>query len=157
SWDFSKMPLFPPDRVSQSRRSSTQTGIIQRKLVVGQASDPLEHEADRVADQVMRMPTPEVGPATAPPRVSHKCDPCEAEERLQMKEARPQSAVGEAPGCVHEALSSPGQPLEPPTRAFFEPRFGHDFSRVRVHTDRLAAQSATSVGALAYTVGSNIV
>ncbi len=153
SWDFSKIPLFPPER----QRSSPQPSIIQRKLVVGQTNDPLEHEADRMADQVMRMPAPEVAPTTAPPRVSHKCDPCEAEERLQTKEARPQSAVGEAPGSVHEALSSPGQPLDAATRAYFESRFGYDFSKVRVHIDGNATESAREVNALAYTIGPNIV
>jgi hypothetical protein len=58
---------------------------------------------------------------------------------------------------VHEALSSPGQPLDADTRTFMEPRFGHDFSDVRVHTDGRAAESARSVNALAYTVGRNIV
>src|SRR6185312_11363096 len=50
-----------------------------------------------------------------------------------------------------------GQPLEPATRAFMEPRFGHDFSHVRIHTDARAAASARSINALAYTSGSNIV
>lgn len=50
-----------------------------------------------------------------------------------------------------------GQPLDSDTRVFMESRFGHDFSRVRVHTDRDAAQSAESIGASAYTVGSDIV
>ena len=56
-----------------------------------------------------------------------------------------------------EVLRSPGQPLDAATRSFMEPRFGHDFSRVRVHTDAAAAQSAREVGARAYTVGSHIV
>ncbi|MBI9048808.1 MAG: DUF4157 domain-containing protein [Anaerolineaceae bacterium] len=38
-----------------------------------------------------------------------------------------------------------------------EPRFGHDFSQVRVYTDRLAAESAEDIHALAYTAGQNIV
>ena len=54
-------------------------------------------------------------------------------------------------------LSSPGQPLDAATRAFFEPRFGHDFGHVRVHADAKAAESAQAVSALAYTVGSDIV
>jgi len=58
---------------------------------------------------------------------------------------------------VHEVLRSPGQPLDADTRAFMEPRFGHDFSRVRVHADSRAAESARTVDALAYTVGSDIV
>src|SRR5512134_563730 len=62
-----------------------------------------------------------------------------------------------APPIVHEALRSPGQPLDAATRAFMEPRFGHDFSGVRVHTDARAAESARAVQALAYTVGRDIV
>jgi hypothetical protein len=58
---------------------------------------------------------------------------------------------------VNDVLKSPGQPLTPGNRAFFEPRFGQDFSRVRVHTDSGAAQSAKAVDALAYTVGQHIV
>jgi len=61
------------------------------------------------------------------------------------------------PSVVHDVLSSPGQPLDRNTRTFFEPRFGHDFSRVRVHTDGHAAESARSVNALAYTVGRHLV
>lgn len=62
-----------------------------------------------------------------------------------------------APLEVHQALNSPGQPLDMETRSFFEPRFGHDFSHVRVHTGEKAAQSARAVGALAYTVGRDVV
>ena len=65
--------------------------------------------------------------------------------------------TGEAPASVHEVLRSPGQPLDPATRAYFEPRFGCDFGHVRVHTDRRAASSARAINALAFTVGSNIV
>jgi hypothetical protein len=61
------------------------------------------------------------------------------------------------PPIVHEVLQSPGQPLDPETRAFFEPRFGTDFSQVRVHTDARATESARTVGALAYTAGLNVV
>jgi hypothetical protein len=54
-------------------------------------------------------------------------------------------------------LRSSGQPLETSTRAFFEPRFGHDFSKVRVHADEAAAASAKAVNALAYTSGDHVV
>ena len=112
---------------------------LQAKLKVGSVDDPLEHEADRVADQVMRMPAPGAALTSAPPQVSRKCAACEEhlsrkcaaceeEEKLQKKEAGPQAAVGEAPASVHEALRSPGQPLDAATRAYFEPRFGRDFS-----------------------------
>jgi hypothetical protein len=58
---------------------------------------------------------------------------------------------------VRQVLRSPGQTLGAATRAFMEPRFGHDFSRVRVHIDSQAAASAQDVGALAYTAGRDIV
>jgi hypothetical protein len=62
-----------------------------------------------------------------------------------------------APPIVHETLNSPGRPLDANTRTFMERRFGHDFSQVRVHTDEKAAESAGAVGALAYTVGRDVV
>jgi hypothetical protein len=61
------------------------------------------------------------------------------------------------PPIVHEVLRSSGQPLDAAARAFLEPRFGHDFSGVRLHTDAKAAESARAVNALAYTVGRDVV
>ena len=58
---------------------------------------------------------------------------------------------------AHQVISGPGQALEGSARGFFEPRFGYDFSRVRVHADPRAAASARALGARAYTVGANIV
>jgi hypothetical protein len=66
------------------------------------------------------------------------------------------SAPETVPRIVGETLRSPGQTLDPQTQAFFETRFGQDFSGVRIHTDTRAAQSAQAVKALAYTVGSDI-
>ena len=57
------------------------------------------------------------------------------------------------PGVVADALAAPGRPLDAATRAVMEPRFGHDFSQVRVHTDSLSADSARSVNARAFTSG----
>ncbi len=62
-----------------------------------------------------------------------------------------------APPAVHDVLTAPGQPLDRATRAYFEPRFGYDFGKVRIHADAAASDSARSVDALAYTVGSDIV
>jgi hypothetical protein len=62
-----------------------------------------------------------------------------------------------APPIVNEVLQSSGQPLDVATRAFMEPRFGHDFSHVRVHADAQAAESARAVNALAYTLGRHVV
>jgi hypothetical protein len=62
-----------------------------------------------------------------------------------------------APPIVHDVLRSSGRPLESPVRAEMEARFGHDFARVRVHTDARAAESARAVDALAYAVGPHVV
>jgi Domain of unknown function (DUF4157) len=61
-----------------------------------------------------------------------------------------------SPG-VHEVLRSSGQPLAPDVRSFMETRFGHDFSRVRIHTDSKAAETAHTMEARAYTLGRDIV
>jgi hypothetical protein len=58
---------------------------------------------------------------------------------------------------VHDVISGSGQALDPATRADMEGRFGADFSDVRVHTGEQARQSAVSVNAQAYTVGSDVV
>ena len=63
----------------------------------------------------------------------------------------------EGPESIDQVLRSTGQPLDSATRASMEPRFGHDFSRVRVHSDTRASESAQAVNAHAYTVGSDIV
>lgn len=164
SWDFSKVPIFPPNRVNQVEARSSLSihrlpGIIQPKLVVGEVIDPLEHEANRVADQVVRMPGPDLPITGAPPKISRKCAACEEEEKtLRMERADGTLARGrEAPTIVHEVIHAPGNQLDAPSRAFFEPRFGHDFAHVRIHDDARAARSAREVGALAYTVGHNIV
>jgi hypothetical protein len=139
---------------------------MQRKLAVGRVDDPLEHEADRIADQVMGMRDPAAIVAASGEKaiLQRRCEACEEEEKEGSQELARAGSHGAAaldatpaPGIVQEVLSMPGRALEPSTRAFFEPRFGYDFSRVRVHTDSLAPESARSVGALAYTVGEDIV
>jgi hypothetical protein len=61
------------------------------------------------------------------------------------------------PAAVKDVVNSPGQALDNESRCLMEPRFGHDFSKVRVHTGDRAAESARALGALAYTLGPNIV
>ena len=63
----------------------------------------------------------------------------------------------EPPAIVGEVLRSPGRPLDPAARAMLEPRFGHDFSAVRIHTGPRAAESARAIDAAAYTAGRHIV
>jgi uncharacterized protein DUF4157/nucleic acid/nucleotide deaminase of polymorphic system toxin len=87
-----------------------------------------------------------------------ECDECRKKREGTLQRAAVNSSpVGQVPPIVHEVLRSPGQPLDAQTRAFMEPRFVHDFSDVRVHTDAKAAESARAVNALAYTVGRNVV
>jgi hypothetical protein len=87
------------------------------------------------------------------------CASCRREEASGQLQRSASSAgrVEEVPPIVHEVLRSSGQPLDAKARSFFEPRFDYDFSRVRLHTDAKAAESAQAVNALAYTVGRDIV
>jgi hypothetical protein len=75
----------------------------------------------------------------------------------QNRNSRPERTDSHVPPIVNEVLHSSGQPLDPSTRAFMEPRFGHDFSHVRIHTNSGASESARAVNALAYTVGQDVV
>ena len=190
---------------------------VQTKLKVGAPDDAHEREADRVADQVMRMPEPQTTDK-APVLESHKdasiqrmCPECEGELRRQpveeeeeealrrqpveepeeeeqtlrrqaLEEEEPEelrrqpeekpeeedetlrakAAPGQTPAVTPgletrvKALRGGGRPLPDATRAFFEPRFGHDFSRVRVHADARGAEAARAVNARAFTLGRDI-
>jgi hypothetical protein len=88
-----------------------------------------------------------------------KCDSCEqkGQEKKVQRAAKGANGPVTAPPSVDRTLASPGRPLEPSTRSFMEPRFGRDFSDVRVHTDAASAESARAVNANAYTVGQHIV
>lgn len=86
-----------------------------------------------------------------------ECENCRSKHLTLQRQATSKAELSSVPPIVHEALRSPGQPLDQATRDFIEPRFGHDFSHVRVHNDAKAADSARTVNALAYTVGDNVV
>ena len=116
---------------------------LQTKLTIGASNDPLEQEADRVADQVMAAPA-HANVTDAPPRIQRFTEQTTGD-------------AGSAPASVDQALASSGSPLEPALRQDMEQRFGHDFSRVRVHADAAAEQSAREVNAHAYTVGHDVV
>ena len=115
---------------------------LQTNLVIGASNDPLEQEADRVADQVLA--------AQANPAVSH------AAPKIQRDSQAADAATQDAPASVDRALASSGRPLDAPLRHDMEQRFGHDFSRVRIHADSAAEQSAREIKANAYTVGRDI-
>lgn len=87
-----------------------------------------------------------------------KCEDCDKKKSKVLQRASSGGAQPSTiPPVVNQALSSPGRPLDAPTRSFMESRFGHDFGRVRVHDDALAAESARAVNARAYTVGQDMV
>jgi LAS superfamily LD-carboxypeptidase LdcB len=150
---------------------------IQAKLAVGQPGDKYEQEADRVADEVMQMAEPHVQRRSEPkedeeeklqsktiteqitPLVQRQIEPEKEEEEIIQTER----AGGQTPQVNHsleahiQSLRSGGQHLSAPTRAFFESRFGHDFSQVRVHTDSKAVEAARSLNAKAFTIGRDVV
>lgn len=114
----------------------------QAKLTVGPQDDAFERQADSVADAVMRSG----GPVLSPLR-----------EKNTLRCAPTANGGGVSSTSVDGVLGNAGQPLDTATRAFMEPRFRSDFSDVRVHADAQANDSAHSMGALAYTVGSHVV
>jgi hypothetical protein len=94
---------------------------LQRKLTIGSSNDPLELEADRIADQVMATPADSTISGASP--------------RIQRFTGQTNGQADmEAPASVDRVLSSPGRPLDPELQQDMGQRFGHDFSRVRVHT-----------------------
>lgn len=147
-------------------------GTVQAELAVSQPGDPFELEADRIADQVMRMEDPASGSSV---RIGdsaaslQRCAACDAEEKDKKDEDEPvtgqppvlkRKADGPGLAAPPEAIAaarSGGQPLDPATRAFMEPRFGFDFGSVRIHADAEGADAARSVNAHAYTLGSDLV
>lgn len=197
--DFSQSINSPVDHVlflqktigNQAVQRLFKSGVIQAKLRIGQLGDIYEQEADRVAEQVMRMPEPPLQRQaeeeeeeeeliqTTPlaeqitPLVQRQAEPEEEEEEIQMVqrqiegEKEGELQIKEIPGQTSGVTPNPearinairggGQPLPASTRAFFEPRFGYDFSQVRIHTDARAAETARTLNARAFTVGQDVV
>jgi len=123
-------------------------GEIQASLKIGQPNDIYEQEADRVADQVMRMSDESVQREP----ISKQITPL-----VQTKSNTKTPQVTPNFESKINTLRGSGQCLSPQTRNFFEPRFGHDFSGVRIHTDSNANQLARSINARAFTRGSDVV
>jgi hypothetical protein len=151
------------------RATPARTPPIQAKLTVSQPGDAHEQEADRVANAVLRTcpsglaDTPAISPATSISKVQRLCADCEEElGRKPRAQVQRKEHAGETPAITPsvaaniQSLRGGGSALPAATRAFFEPRFGADFSNVRVHTGTPAQEIAESISAKAFTVGRNI-
>lgn len=133
------------------RRSLGIPLYLQPKLAISQPDDSFEQEADRVAEQVMCMPD------SAANRSSVDFTPIHVLSRQHESNSSNIETSSFGLDRVDAILHQGGQPLDGDTRRFFESRFGADFGDVRIHTDAEAAESARSVNAKAYTVGSKVV
>jgi len=150
---------------ARGRGRATSTGTppptVQHKLTVNQPGDAYEQEADAMADKVMRMKD-DIGQENvfnhSIPSIQRKCQHCEEEEKkLQRKETEPEATLTAPSEQYIQSLSGKGRSLTAGERDFFEPRFGYDFSSVRLHADTEANKSAADINALAYTNQNNIV
>lgn len=132
---------------NQAVKSLFKSGVIQAKLKISQPNDKYEREADRLADAVMQMP-------------EHKVQrQSEAQEKMLRIQEESTQMPAVAPGLeTHiQSIKGHGQPLPRSVRAFFEPRLGHYFTKVRVYNGDLGAKAASALNARAFTVGHNIV
>ncbi len=115
---------------------------LQGKVSIGASSDPLEREADLVADQILKVPIHSAVSAVPP--------------QIHRYAGRAGGQLDAVPSGVDDVLASSGSPLNPALRQDMEHRFGHDFSRVRIHSGAAAERSVEQVNAHAYTVGHDI-
>jgi Domain of unknown function (DUF4157) len=153
------MPAQEPLK-EDSYKEALQYQSIQRKLSIGAVDDPLENEADAMADKVMRMPEQ--------PFVQRKCADCEEEEMIQRSPLAASITPfiqtkgadgGTASDTVTEQINATrgsGSNMDRPTQSFMESRFGTDFSNVKIHTGDNAIQMSQELNAQAFTVGSDI-
>ena len=135
--------------------------MIQAKLATGSPDNEYERAAERASKQVVA--------SSFPPVLQRKCacggianpeaECAECRNKRLSLEQHPAKHGGPTfvPPIVHKVLRSPGQPLETATQAFMNLRLDHDFAAVHVHTGADAEKSARAMGALAYTVGQNVV
>jgi len=122
--------------------------MVQPSLSISQPGDASEVEADRAADEIMRMPDL----AVAGPQISRMGD-----ASVHRSCAACSTTQSDLSAIVARAVSGTGRALDEDTRGFMESRFGYDFNDVRIHTGSRAAESARALQAQAYTVGSDIV
>lgn len=138
-----------------------QSGIkIQPKINVSMPEDVQEKEADLIADHAMHMPEPKFGHSTGEDSdLQGQTNQSEQDRRLLQTGPVGAGTSGQTdePAIVREVKHSPGQPLEPATRRYFESRFGFKLDQVRVQTDGNAERAARFLNAQAFTTGNHIV
>lgn len=125
---------------------------------------PAEREAETTAAEVMQSIGAPAHSSTATPAkcgcsghsAGTPCKDCAKKLAVQRSPAAGLAEVSSAP-AVDGIITSPGHPLDTATRMLMEPRFGYDFSRVRIHSDAQSMESARALGAKAYTLGSHVV
>lgn len=144
-----ELPRFLASALIQGPASSTTAAAqrstrpdLQTKLSVNKPGDSYEQEADRVADHILTTPAQSVVSGSPP--------------RIQRFMGKPNGQTKPAPVSVDQTLRSSGRPLEPALRQDMERRFGHNFSRVQVHSDAAAERSTRDLEANAYTIGHHI-
>jgi len=131
--------------------------LIQRSLKIGAVNDPLEQEADAMADKVMHMPESSF--------IQRKCDSCDEEEKVQRKPLasfiqRKESSAGilasDEVSSQINATKGSGNNMDNNTQTFMQNRFGADFSDVKIHTGGEAIQMNRELNAKAFTLGNDI-
>ena len=150
-------PVFGP----ADKAANVKAWPIQMKARIGPVDDPVEREADRIADAIVEgRPIGAIG-GSQPDTVWRKCAACAAEEEQALRRKETGSGATPAPGSLPvaraaTAISGGGVPLPASERAYFEPRFGRDLSDVRIHADEAAASASSGINARAFTLGSDI-
>jgi hypothetical protein len=194
-----KSKSSPADQVLNLQRTAGnqavqrlfEAGVVQPKLKIGQPGDKYELEADRMAEQVMRMSDSFCPSCVQEGMVQRQ--PMEEEEKKKEEELiQPKSLLSQITPLVQRqvedtekkkreeeifqakvdrggikttanietsvsSLKGIGEPLSEATRSYFEPRFGYDFSAVRIHTGSEANEAAKSIDARAFTIGNDVV
>lgn len=117
-------------------------------VMIGGAKDPAEQSADRMAASALSG-QPAGGAAPATPGIHRSAT---------APTVAPGAKATKAPPAASQAVGQmgPGKPLSRAERRFFEPRFGQDFSNIRVHDDGPAHRAADAMEAEAFTSGQNI-
>jgi hypothetical protein len=129
---------------------------------VSTPGDTWEREADSIADAVLNTSRGEraaIRPTPIPATLQRKCSACEEEDQkgLVQRDGEGSVSMTSDVGAAIHGLRGGGDAMSSSARGFFEPRFGHDFARVRIHTDSRAADVARSMQARAFTLGNDIV